>query len=216
MPTTQKLIVIGAGGHARDVIWLAREAKQPFELVGILDDQDSSQGCSFSDVPVVGRVDDWPRFADVSFVVAIGSPRARRRAVEQMERLGSPRFATVVHASVLHSSYVAIGEGAMIGAGCILTTQVTLGRHVILNNGTTAAHDVTAGDFVTVAPRVALSGNVTLESGSEVGTGACVRQGLKIGRGAMVGMGSVVTKDVAPGDVVVGCPARVMKQLSPF
>jgi acetyltransferase-like isoleucine patch superfamily enzyme len=54
---------------------------------------------------------------------------------------------------------------------------------------------------------------VHIEDYAYIGTGAVLKQGtedkpLIIGKGAVVGMGAVVTKDVAPGAVVVGNPAR--------
>ena len=46
--------------------------------------------------------------------------------------------------------------------------------------------------------------------GAFIGVHCVVLPGVTIGRGAVVGAGSVVTKDVAPGTVVAGVPARVM------
>ncbi len=48
-----------------------------------------------------------------------------------------------------------------------------------------------------------------------IGANATILCGLRIGRGALVGAGSVVTKDVAPGAVVAGNPARLVKMRTP-
>lgn len=211
-----RLIVIGGGGFAREVIWLAREAKEPWEVVGCLDDRDGAQGQDLSGVPVIGRVQDWASHPDTYFVVAIGNPRVRRQVVHRMALAGIPRFATLVHRSVQMSSFVHIGAGSMITAGCVLTTQIEVGRHVILNLSSTVGHDCVIADGVTIAPMVAISGEVRLEEACEIGTGACIRQGLRIGRGAMVGMGAVVTSDVSDFELVVGSPARPLRQLESF
>jgi sugar O-acyltransferase (sialic acid O-acetyltransferase NeuD family) len=211
-----RLIVIGGGGFAREVIWLAREATQPWKVVGCLDDRDGAQGQDLSGVPVIGRVQDWASHPDTYFVVAIGNPRVRRQVVQRMALAGIPRFATLVHRSVQMSSFVNIGAGSMITAGCVLTTQIEVGRHVILNLSSTVGHDCVIADGVTVAPMVAISGEVRLEEACEIGTGTCIRQGLRIGRGAMVGMGTVVTRDVSDFELVVGSPARPLRQLESF
>ncbi len=211
-----KLIVVGAGGHGREMIWLARECAGQWSVAGFLDDSEHAQGKDVSGVPIIGRIDDWKRFEDAWFIVAIGSPRVRQAVIHRMEALGQPRYATLVHPGVLQSSHVSIGEGTMIAAGCILTTQINVGRHVVLNLACTVSHDAVLEDFCTVAPGVTIPGNVRLETGSEVGVGCSLRQGLRIGRGALAGMGAVVTKDVAARDVVVGCPARPVRQLDAF
>lgn len=50
--------------------------------------------------------------------------------------------------------------------------------------------------------------------GNDVWIGECamIKQGVKIGHGAVIGMGSIVTKDVAPYSIVVGCPAKEVKK----
>ena len=60
-------------------------------------------------------------------------------------------------------------------------------------------------------------GNVHIRNYAYIGAGAVIKQGmpdrpLVIGEGAVVGMGAVVTKDVAPYELVVGNPARPLKK----
>jgi maltose O-acetyltransferase len=92
---------------------------------------------------------------------------------------------------------------------------------------------VTIGDRVSIAPRVTLvtsshpnhsrirpfapvaRGPVTIEDDAWVGAGAVILPGVCIGRGAVVGANSVVTEDVPPLTIVVGLPARPLRQLSP-
>jgi acetyltransferase-like isoleucine patch superfamily enzyme len=56
-----------------------------------------------------------------------------------------------------------------------------------------------------------VSGNVTIGAGATIGTGANVLPGVTIGEGAFVGAGAVVTKDVEPGQTVVGSPAKPIR-----
>jgi acetyltransferase-like isoleucine patch superfamily enzyme len=50
--------------------------------------------------------------------------------------------------------------------------------------------------------------------GASIGSGATILPGVNIGEGAMVGAGAVVTKDVPPYTVVVGNPARVLREVT--
>lgn len=209
MAGSQRLVIVGAGGMAREALWLARET---FDVVGFLDDAPARQGQVFDGVPVLGPVDDWARH-DAALVVAIGVPRSRKAVVE---RLGGARFAALVHGSAMIGHNVEIGEGAMVAAGAILTCDIKVGRHALVNAGAILMHDCRLGDYATVAPGAVVPGAVELGAGAEVALGASLRQGTKLGEGAMVGMGAVVTRDVAPNLLVYGAPARPVRALDPF
>jgi acetyltransferase-like isoleucine patch superfamily enzyme len=55
----------------------------------------------------------------------------------------------------------------------------------------------------------------TVKRGASIGSGAVLLCGVTIGENATIGAGSVVTKNVPPGAVVAGNPARVMKSPAP-
>jgi sugar O-acyltransferase (sialic acid O-acetyltransferase NeuD family) len=216
MSEKKPLIIICGGGFAREVIWLARECSSEWDVVGVLDDTPTLQGTEVCDVPVLGNIDEWQRFSNAFFVVALGSPRSRKSIVERMELQGKVPFGTLIHPSVRYSQYVSFSEGCIITAGCILSTQIALGRHCICNLSSTVGHDVTFGDYVTIAPQVAISGNITLGNGVEIGTGAVLVEKLSVGIGGFVGAGAVVTKPVFENALAVGAPARQLKTLPPF
>ena len=64
-----------------------------------------------------------------------------------------------------------IGEGTIICAGSIITTNVIIGDHVIVNLDCTIGHDDIIRDFATLYPSVNVSGNVIIEPCVEIGTG---------------------------------------------
>jgi sugar O-acyltransferase (sialic acid O-acetyltransferase NeuD family) len=204
-----KVVVIGAGGHGREVLWLLRASGPEIEPVGFLDDDEGLQGRQVCELPVLGPITAStvgdPR---VAYAWGIGFPRLRRQLAE---RLGSVSYFTARHPSVLLSEYVEIGEGSVICAGTILTSQVKVGRHVLINLHVTVSHDVVISDYCTLSPGVHLSGRVELGDGTCVGTGAVLLPGVKVGAWSVIGAGAVVTKDLPEGVVAVGIPARVVK-----
>lgn len=87
--------------------------------------------------------------------------------------------------------------------------DVTFGRQVHVGYNAVISHGCHLGDFVTVCPGAVLAGDAHVADDVFVGANATViHGGIKIGEGAVIGAGAVVTCDVAPGDVVVGVPAR--------
>lgn len=90
---------------------------------------------------------------------------------------------------------------AFIPTGVTMEDEVFIGPHAVFTND---LHPRAVGDWEVTPTRV--------KKGASIGANATVVCGVTIGEGAMVGAGAVVTKDVPPGALVVGNPARVKKR----
>ena len=95
-----------------------------------------------------------------------------------------------------------IGEGTMIDMGAVLGGRAMVGKRSHIGAGA-----VLAG---VVEPPSATP--VVVEDNVLIGANAVVIEGVRIGEGSVVAAGSVVIEDVAPGMVVAGVPARVVKK----
>jgi sugar O-acyltransferase (sialic acid O-acetyltransferase NeuD family) len=210
----RRLLVVGCGGHAREVAhaWVLGHGEET--LAGFLDD--ARTGRTPEGWPILGPVSSWPGFRDCACIVAIGDPRARRRVVERMLGLGQPEWATVVHPDVSLHATVSVGAGSMILGGVQASVNIRIGRFASVNRLVSLGHDAELYDFASVAPLVSVSGNVRVGAGADVGTSASIRQGLALGPGCAVGMGSVVIRDVEANTMVMCNPARPSRTLEPW
>ena len=93
-------------------------------------------------------------------------------------------------------------------ANTYVSSSVHTGAHCQIHYNATVGHDTVLGDFVSVFPGANVAGSVRLGAGSTIGSNAVVLQGITVGAGAFIGAGAVVTRDVDPGCVVTGVPAR--------
>ncbi len=118
-------------------------------------------------------------------------------------------------------TFVEIQKGAKIGRRCKISSHsficegVTLEDEVFIGHGVMFTNDrfpratSATGALQTEADWTCLP--TVVKRGASIGSNATLLCGITIGEGAIVGAGSVVTKDVPPGAIVAGNPARIMK-----
>ncbi|MHC5211066.1 MAG: DapH/DapD/GlmU-related protein [Planctomycetota bacterium] len=94
----------------------------------------------------------------------------------------------------------------------IVAAYSELGRHVAVNRGATIGHHTMLGDYCSVQPMAGIAGNCRVGPRTYVGLGARIIDGINIGEGCVVGAGAVVTRDVPDRCLVLGMPAKVVKQ----
>lgn len=210
----RKLFIYGSGGFAREVAWLAEEAG--FEIMGFIDDNPDKIGSLINGIEVFSLEEARFYVSEASLIIAVGSPQTREKLYFKASNVGFS-FATLVHPRVEKSKFIEMGEGTVIAAGSILTTNISLGKHVQINLDCTIGHDVVMEDFATLAPGVHVSGWVRIGKRAYIGTGAVIINGkegepIVIGDDATVGAGAVVTREVPPGTTVVGVPAKPLQK----
>ncbi len=212
MPSLQPLVIVGAGGHGREVLDVV-EAVGGYRVLGFVDDGSPDEALlSARGQRLLGgrsELDDLAATAGwLVVVVGIGDAGVRARVVAGLP-WGRVRSADpLVHPDATVGSRCSLGEGTVVAAGARLTTNVTVGAHCYVGPNAAIGHDVVMEDAATIYPGAVLSGNVHVGRAATVGAGAAVRQGLLIGDGAMVGLGAAVVTDVPPGATVIGVPAR--------
>ena len=97
----------------------------------------------------------------------------------------------------------------MIARGTIGDTII--GDHVKLDDHVFVAHNVEIGDCTLVVAGAVICGSVKIGKRCWIGANSTIKEHVKIGDDAFVGMGAVVLDDVAENAVVVGNPARFLR-----
>ncbi len=205
------LIILGAGGFAREIVWHARDA-YPGVTIALVDDLSGITEVAVGGqvLPVVGDW-DFSRFPDscfARFVVGVGDPQSKRVMVRKALDCGLRPADTIVHPKAVVQD-VDLGVGGVIAPGCVLTANIHVGNYVLLGINVSIGHDAQVGDYVTCNPGAIVSGNTQLGPGSYVGAGAFLREKTRIAPGVTVGAQACVTKDITEaGITVAGVPAR--------
>ena len=140
----------------------------------------------------------------------------------------------IYHPNLVNLYGCEIGDNCIIGAFVEIRKQVKIGKNVKIQAFAFIPEKVTIEDNVFIGPHACfinekqprattsqgvLKGSsdwkaipTLVKKGSSIGANATILCGVTIGEGSMVGAGAVVTKDVPPGAVLVGNPAKVLKK----
>lgn len=202
----RRVMLLGAGGHASDVLGVIERINQQeptWEVVGIADDSREPRLDRYvgRDIAFLGTIDEaLARHRDVEFLATIGFPDGRRIVAERAERAGR-RPATLVDPRAIVAPNADIGAGTVVLGGSYLSALVRVGRHAYVSALVVIGHDTVIGDYSSLMPGAMICGDAVLGSDVLVGANATVLQGARVEDGASVGAGAVARR-VAAGQTV--------------
>lgn len=195
------IIIIGAGGFAREVLNYALDCGWKVECFA-----DVRDGPPLLGVPVKALHNR--EFAGRDVLVSIGSPEARRRVVSELPP--STRFPRLVHPAAYIGRGVELGEGSIVCPHATLTTMIKVGKHAQFNPQTTIGHDCVIGDYCTTAMGVHISGKIHTGDRIFFGAGSVVLQNLTVCSDVMIGGAACVVKSIQNPGTYAGVPAKLL------
>jgi sugar O-acyltransferase (sialic acid O-acetyltransferase NeuD family) len=214
----KKIIILGAGGNAIDILDIILDINEykpgTYECIGILDDQKSKLGKRYYDIPVLGSLEVAKKYNDIFFVNGIGNSENfwKKNIILAKTDVVNERFETIIHPRATISRSAKVGYGSVISPNVSIANNVIIGNHVFIYSNSVINHDVAIGDYSIITSGVCISGYSKVDEACYLGTNSAIRQNISIGKHALIGMGSVVLEDIIENTVVVGNPARYIKQ----
>lgn len=213
--------LIGVGGFAREVLpFLERKIENleqlNLETLLIVDDDYLAKVTLSGELrrySLIGLT-DFLKLQERSklFAIAIADIPTRYRIANLLLAGGCSPISLVGEHSIIYNEDL-VREGSIICSNAIVSSDTSVGSFFQLGFGSYLAHDCQVGNFVTVGPNSTVCGNVLIEDCVQLGAGVVIKPGtfdnpIRIGSNSVIGAGSIVTKNVEPGSVVVGNPAR--------
>ncbi|WP_347841427.1 NeuD/PglB/VioB family sugar acetyltransferase [uncultured Draconibacterium sp.] len=215
----KKLIILGGRGIGMIAASVANDLGT-YQVLGFLNDYVpvGDKVGKFNGYKVIGSSNDVSKYLsddDTYFFIGYVGMKNEKEIFEKITKLGIPRtkFATLIHpTAIIPKGFCSIGNGVLMAPLSQLSPDTTVEDNCILLPNSFLGHDSTMKRFSHITANSVIGGNVMLGYGAHVGTNATVRENVKIGDFALIGSGSVVLNDVPENAVVVGNPAKILKQ----
>jgi len=210
----KKLILIGAGGHARIAIDIAN--LNNFKILGIIDlnYKQKKKTEYINSYPVIGGLEKLKNFEtkNIKAFISIGDNITRKK---YYKILLNRNFSVInlIHPSAIISKSVSLGSGVMVGPGAIINANSMIKDNVIINSGSIIEHEVTVFSHSHCAPRSIVAGRSIIGETVVVGAGSIIIENLEIGKNSIIAAGSTVIKKVANNLLIAGTPGKIKKNL---
>lgn len=204
------LSIYGCGGMGREIADLAYRMKL-WQKIIFVDDNIIEEMVDEIEVYTFEEVLQKFNKTDLEFIVATGEPATRKNLYEKLTQYNLNCISFIAPGFVL-SRFSSVAKGTIIHLGAVLTCNVHIEEGCLINTHVVVGHDVAIGKYCVISPNATIGGNVKIGSGCYIGSGAVIRNGITVGDNSIIGMGAVVLHDVASNSVMVGNPARFLRE----
>lgn len=213
--TVEKIVLLGAGGHAYSIIDSIISRKQ-YEIIGITDLKHQA-GERVMSCEVIGDdgllIEIFKKGVKYAFVSlgSIGDTSLKEKLCWKLNEIGFV-LPIIADNSAHISNETMLGVGIYIGKKAVINAGSSIGDHAIINTGSIIEHTCNIANFTHVAPGAIVCGDVSIGSHTHIGAGAVVIQGCTIGENCIIGAGSVVLNDIPDNVVAYGNPCKVVRR----
>lgn len=195
-----KLSIVGAGGHTRTLIHIAR--LNNIELDFIYDNvvNDLKENILGIQVKLLTQLP-----IDAKVIISKGTIADKVELTEQFNK--RILIDNIIHPKALIEA-VQVGNSNQVSPMVYVSNTSSIGSHNVIYTGTVIEHESSIGDFNIVTVNVSICGRVTIGNRCYFGTGSSILPNVSICDDVIIGAGAVVTRDITEKGTYVGVPAK--------
>ena len=197
----EKIVVIGAGGHAQSCIDVI-EAQGKFKIVGLIGTE-HEVGKEILGYSVIGTDEDISLLAPKITNAIIESSHIRRKLFLMLKEYGF-NLPAIISPKADISKSAQIGGGTIVMHHALVNAGVKIGENCIINSRANIEHNSIIESHSHISTGAIVNGDCLIGSGAFIGSGSVVKQGCTIGDNSVVGMLIGVRSDIPANSRYIG------------
>lgn len=209
------MIILGAGGHAKEILELVHCDGLTDNLCFFDDFNPNSRDIFMNKFKILRSKNELENYflnQDKKYIIGVGGTVLRKQMNDKAESMGGKLISIISKYAYIGSFDVDLENGLNIMHGAWISNSVKIGKGTLLNAYVKIHHDTTIGEYTEIAPSVTILGACNIGSFVSIGASATLLPKINIGNNVVIGSGSIVTKDVPDNVMVYGVPAKIIKQ----
>ena len=185
------MLIIGAGGHAKEILDVFEKRKEETDLYFYDDISINIPELLYGKYRVLRKIDEVRNLflKDKRFVIGIGNPLARRKFANHFIQIGGDLTSIISPNCVIGNHNVVLGHGLNIMHGVIITNDVNIGDGTLINANANVHHGSTIGKYCEISPGCRINGNVRIGNYCSIGSGSVLIPQIVIGNNVTIGAG---------------------------
>ena len=199
----QKIVLLGAGGHAHACIDVIEQCKK-YRIVGLIGKKEQ-MARKILGYSLLGTDKELKRISKKikHAIVCVGQIKTSKIRIDLYNKAIEAGFKLpIIKSPYAYVSPLAkIGEGTIIMHGAIVNANAVVGKNCILNTKCIIEHDTVVRDHCHVSTGAILNGKVFLGKGGFVGSGSVVKEEVKIGNYCVISGNSFLKKNLTTGTI---------------
>ncbi len=190
----KKIVLIGAGGHAKSCINLIERINE-FKIIGLTDSKKKGYLLNYK---ILGddAVLDQKKFKNINLCLSFGSIsniHLREKIFKKLKNKGF-NFPILISKDSSISKFSKIGSGTMIMGNTFVNAGASIGENCIINNNSLIEHDVKIGNNSQVSTSVTINGSCKIGNNCFIGSGTIIKNNINIKNNTFIKMASVIKK----------------------
>lgn len=202
-------ILAGANRHAKEVCQILNHQGIKF---GIFDDFSSDLNLYFSEYEWIRSIELIDLMKYKEFVLALGGTKTRQLMAIKLIDAGLKLSSLIADTAVIGTREVFIEEGINAMHFSFISDCTTIGEGTLINSFAAVHHDASIGKYCELSPKATILGGAKIGDFTSVGSSAVILPNIEVGNNCIIGAGAIVTSNVEDNSVVVGVPARKIKE----